>query len=244
MIANLALLPPVELVQLNAEAELLHRVDRKYLLSEAEVLHLLESLPANTRVLDIDGEREFAYRSTYFDTPDLASFLAAAHRRPRRGKVRQRTYESSGDSFLEVKVRRSSWTTKERIPWQPELNRRFVDDSLAHGGVQLIGELTPQLVVGYRRSTLLLPDASARITIDSQLQFDLADGSPHVQLQDTWIVETKTDQHPCVADKLLWQSGCRPVHVSKYATGLALLRPELPNNRWHRLISNIQTARN
>ena len=243
MITTLDDFPTIDLEQLNAEAELLRRVDRKYLIHEEDILRFLEALPEGTRALELDREREFSYLSTYFDTPGLDSYLATAHRRPRRGKVRMRTYESSGDSYLEVKVRSKPWTVKERIPWEDELDRDFVDDSLARGRVVLAGELQPQLTVGYRRSTLVLPDSSARVTIDSRLRFELADGSAGLELQDVWIVETKTSQHPSAADKLLWQIGCRPVSVSKYATGLALLRPELPSNRWHRLINKIQPTR-
>ena len=50
-----------------------------------------------------DGRRWFRYRSHYFDTPTLSSYLAAAHRRPRRHKVRSRSYLDSGQHFLEVK---------------------------------------------------------------------------------------------------------------------------------------------
>ena len=44
------------------------------------------------RVLDIDGRQSFAYESMYFDTPDLASYLGAAHGKRRRFKVRSRVY--------------------------------------------------------------------------------------------------------------------------------------------------------
>ena len=240
MITALNDFTPIDLEELNSEAELLHRVDRKYLIHEEDVRRFLSVLPEGTRVLELDQERECSYLSTYFDTPGLDSYLATAHRRPRRGKVRMRTYESSGDSFLEVKVRSKPWTTKERIPWEDELDRDFVDDSLAKGRILLDGELKPQLLVGYQRSTLLLPDSTTRVTIDSGLHFELMDGSSSLDLDDIWIVETKTLKQPSTADRLLWQLGCRPVSVSKYATGLALLRPELPNNRWHRLINDLQ----
>lgn len=68
-------LDTVDLEQLNAEAELQTRVDRKYMLPIAALPALLERLPDRVRVPDIDGNRASSYESVYFDTPELTSFL-------------------------------------------------------------------------------------------------------------------------------------------------------------------------
>lgn len=96
-------LDTVDLEQLNAEAELQTRVDRKYMLPIAALPALLERLPDRVRVPDIDGNRASSYESVYFDTPELTSFRLAAHaRRRRRFKIRTRSYVDSDASFLEV----------------------------------------------------------------------------------------------------------------------------------------------
>ena len=60
----------------------------------------------------------FAYESTYFDDASLSSYLAAAHGRPSRYKVRTRTYVDSGECMLEVKRRSGRGeTVKERVPY-------------------------------------------------------------------------------------------------------------------------------
>ena len=51
------------------------------------------------------------------------------------------------------------------------------------------------------------------------------------------VVETKTPAAPSAADRWLWAAGHRPAAVSKYATGMALLHPELPANKWHRVLT-------
>ena len=51
------------------------------------------------------------------------------------------------------------------------------------------------------------------------------------------IVETKTPAAPSAADRWLWAAGHRPAVISKYATGMALLHPELPANKWHRVLT-------
>ena len=52
----------------------------------------------------------------------------------------------------------------------------------------------------------------------------------------TVIVETKSGSAPSVADKYLWRAGIRPVKISKFATGMAALNPQLPANKWKRTI--------
>jgi len=74
---------PVTLDGLVAEASLLTRVDRKYVLPRAGLDAVIGALDPHTKVLEIDGARAFAYESVYFDTPDLLSFrMAAQQARP------------------------------------------------------------------------------------------------------------------------------------------------------------------
>ena len=82
-------LPPVSLADLNAEAELLTRVDRKYVVPAGDLDAFVTGVPG-LRVLTIDGRRSSHYESTYLDTVGLDSWTASAHRRRRRWKVRSR----------------------------------------------------------------------------------------------------------------------------------------------------------
>lgn len=59
---------------------------------------------------------------------------------------------------------------------------------------------------------------------------------PSLALPDLVIVETKAGARPSGVDRLLWRSGHRPVSISKYGTGLAALRDELPANKWARVL--------
>lgn len=239
-IAGLDERPGITLDELNAAAELLTRVDRKYVLA-ADVVHaFVAALPATARVLQIDGLRSFRYTSTYFDTDGFVSFLHTARRRPRRGKVRSRTYLDSRQTFLEVKARRHGHTVKNRIPWAPGPLDHHAEDFVAHAladnGVKLPGELNQVLHVDYSRSTILLSEAAARVTIDSELSYRLVGAARPWPVPGLMIVETKSGARPSPADRLLWRLGHRPCGISKYATGLAALRPDLPGNRWHRLL--------
>ena len=65
-------LPTVGLDELNAQAALLTRVDRKYVVPAADLDLLLTGIPG-LRVLEVGGKRESRYESTYLDTVALDS---------------------------------------------------------------------------------------------------------------------------------------------------------------------------
>jgi len=147
--------------------------------------------------------------------------------------VRRRTYLDSGDSFVEVKTRGVRGTTvKTRTP-DGDDSLAFIDGALLEAGIASVDvrDLRPVLHTAYRRSTLYLPATDGRVTIDTDLTWSLP-GQPDVALSGVAIVETKSGAGVSAADRLLWRHGHRPSRVSKYGTGLAALRRDLPSNRW------------
>ena len=268
------------LAELNSAAGLLTRVDRKYLVPLKSAQELVDGLAPDARVLAIDEQRRFSYASTYFDTPGLEAFMLAARKRRRRFKVRTRTYLDSGLCFLEVKTRGARGTTvKRRMGYHPDdasrltgSGRAFVAACLASAGVtgpaaarDVAAALRPVLATTYERTTLHLPEAEARATIDTALTWRrltpgvrtrtagvagtpqalrpahltaaIDDGEP-VAVAGLAVVETKNPATPSPADRALWDAGHRPARISKYATGMALLHPELPANRWYRTLTH------
>ncbi|NRQ50435.1 polyphosphate polymerase domain-containing protein [Aeromicrobium stalagmiti] len=242
MIGPLAGLEPISLDDLTARAELLTRIDRKYLVTRAIADRLVTELDDRAMVLEIDGAREFGYRSVYFDTPALSSYLGAAQGRRRRFKVRIRTYLDSGDRFVEVKTRgQRGSTVKERVPaWRDDRldpdDRAYVREALRAGGIEAdVRSLAPVLTTEYDRSTLYSPVSGGRTTIDTELHWQLPGGGGFTP-RDLAIVETKSTGSASEVDRLLWSMRQRPRSVSKYATGLAVMRPDLPSHRWHPVI--------
>ncbi|SLM93321.1 VTC domain-containing protein [Brachybacterium nesterenkovii] len=141
--------------------------------------------------------------------------------------------------------------------------RKFVDTAVADAGVPSPeAALLPQLRTEYDRTTLLVESEGARLTIDGALTWtDLLTGAeadaeesapvpPRAaapdagrhQLAGMVVVETKSGSRAGTADRLLWLAGHRPVRISKYATGLALLRGDLSANRWHRTLGTLRAA--
>lgn len=234
-------LDPIALDELDAVAALLTRRDRKYIVPIEIAAQAVERLGDASRVLDIDGRRRFHYESVYFDSPNGVSYLAAAHRRPRRFKVRTRSYLDTGRCLLEIKTRdRRGRTAKERQAYPIEgrdgldlAGRAFAARCQLIGGQSDV--LVPVLTSRFTRSTLLLHADGSRLTLDEDLEASMPDGRT-VSLPGMAIVETKTPGRPSEADRVLWSLGYRPARVSKYCTCLAALRPELPSNRWTRAL--------
>lgn len=241
--APLAVMDTIGLAELIERAALQTRVDRKYLVPLDRLPLLLDQLIPYARVLEIDGARSFRYESVYFDTDLLASYHCAAYRRRRRFKVRTRTYLDSAQCWLEVKTSGARDNiTKHRLPYDPRdrttvgPGQDFVEEALLREAIcpPAGSALDPVLVTTYRRATLLLPETASRVTIDTGLAWQAGDTSLH--LPDLAVVETKTSAAASPADRMLWQRGLRPARISKYATGLAALRPELPDSPWRRTL--------
>ena len=239
-------LPTIELDELIRVASLQTRIDRKYALAGADAGMALELVdPATTRVLQIDGVRNLGYTSTYLDTDGLDTFLLAARDRRRRFKVRTRTYESNGASYLEVKTSHRDQTVKHRLAGDHVRGGRladegatFVRETLGAAGVRgvRVETLSASLRADYRRVTLFHEPTAARVTIDSGLTWwDVRTGS-RLSRPELSIIETKSSGRACGMDRLLWSLGHRPDSVSKYATALAAMHPQLPSNKWRRVL--------
>jgi hypothetical protein len=216
---------PIGLEQLDAGAALRDRVDAKYVDPLAAFAALAERLTASHAALEIDGRRAFAYRSTYFDTPDLAAYRAHMQGRRRRYKCRSREYCDSGAFAFELKLKGlRGRTVKHRMPHDGhELSAAAIAFLRERLGREP-GPLAPALTVTYTRVTVAAP--GERVTCDFDLTFnDAARLDPGMA-----IVESKSARGDALADRALRELGHRPQPLcSKYCLGVALTRPVTAN---------------
>ncbi|WP_417234929.1 polyphosphate polymerase domain-containing protein [Arthrobacter sp.] len=233
---------PIGLDEVMQEAALQTRVDRKFLLTPGQFSALAEGLDERFRILEIDGLRTFRYESVYFDTPGYEQFRAHRQGRRRRYKVRSRTYADSGLSMFEIKTKgRRGSTVKHRLPQDlrdagtltPD-GRAFLEQVLSSEYGHEVPEMLPVLDSGYVRGTFVNPHDGERLTCDVDMVY--ANDRLTLQGPDLVVVETKTTDGRGVADRVLAAMGIRPVSMSKYCIGMSLLHPELPANRWSRLL--------
>lgn len=242
IIAALGGLDPISLEELNSQARLMTRVDRKYFVPRDLFIDLLGRTREDFRALEIDGRRHFHYRTVYFDTPEFAFFRQHVQGRRRRYKVRVRTYCQSGDRLVEVKSKGyRGQTVKDRIAHAGPatiLDQRARD--FVHGAVGADAyRLQPVLETVYDRITLVR--GQQRLTCDLDLHClagtDRHDGPSHV------LVETKSGGESGIWDDLLAAAGVREHRVSKYCVSASLLYPGLPSNPWHQTMRRYFGAR-
>ena len=227
---------PIGLEAVNHAARLQTRKDRKYVLAARQAAEILRGLSGDVSVLEIDDRRWFGYESIYFDTSRFDSYRLAATRRPSRFKVRTRRYLDSGLCVAEVKTKdRRGRTVKHRLALDSGSGPASDDvRGFAIGFAEVAPyarHLEPVLVSTYQRATIALPADHVRVTLDAGYRCVDADGRT-TGLETDLIIETKTAGRPSSVDRALWAAGHRPLKISKYATGLAAMHPELPANRW------------
>lgn len=222
------------------------RHDRTYLIALADLPRILGELPADTRALEVDGARQLPHSSTYLDTLSLDSFRSITDR---RFTIRVRR-DPDGTELLDVTSSSPSGPTiTERIPFDGDLplsseSRAFVANTLARAGIHGVtpgepGQLWPALRATYTRTTFLLPDGDAQLTLDTDVVFrplhidpSSSDGRAHSPNRETVelgaiAVLTASSPSPSAADESLRRAGYTPTAISKYVTGLILTNPGL-----------------
>lgn len=233
----------ISLSEVVENAALQTRVDKKFLLTPEQYTAFTNRLGAEFSVMEIAGLRAFQYRSTYFDTPNFEQYVAHRQGRRRRYKVRSRTYVESELCMFEIKTKGLRGATVKHRREQPLAdaekltpeNLAFAAQVLAEEYGQAVPELQPVLHNAYRRATLVNPVDGERVTCDVDLRY--ADAEDRVHGPDMVIVETKSATGRGVSDQALAELNIRPVSMSKYCLGVASLNPELPANKWSRLMT-------
>ena len=69
------------------------------------------------------------------------------------------------------------------------------------------------------------------------MESNYANDEKQIAGPDLIVVETKSADGRGVSDRALAELGIREVSMSKYCIGIALLHPQLPANRWSRLLA-------
>ncbi len=214
---------------LNEKAEMLARIDNKYILRASELEPALSSFAEIFDVLDIDGKRGFDYSTIYFDDEELRGYYDHHQRRRKRCKARIRSYVDAGLHFLEVKLNdRRSTTLKKRLRIaapSTELDStalNFIDSCYREVyGEPFRKELSGAIRITYRRYTLVAKNGGERMTLDTGMRFT-AGGATAAPPHDMFVIETKSARGNGIADKILRGLHVKPTkRVSKFCIGLA-----------------------
>ena len=178
------------------------------------------------------------------------TFLEVKTRGPRGATIKQR---------LDYRAADADRLTEEGIDFVVECLAPLTGS--AQEARRTAQSLRPVMATTYRRTTLHLPDDDARATIDTDLAWTALaprSGASSGSSSTTGagrtrptvvgrgasraagpfaVVETKNPARHSPPDRYLWAAGPRPSRISQYAPGMAALHPELPANKWHRLLT-------
>jgi hypothetical protein len=210
------------------------RIDTKYVFPVSKLPILLGNVKSFYHILEIDKQRDFTYRTVYFDTPELLFYKQHVTGKLNRNKVRVRTYEANSLTFLEVKHKSNKGvTSKTRMPKKdndPEYNEK--SHNFLRGLIETDTDtLKAMITTGSTRITLVNLSKAERITIDYNILWDNLRGE-RIEMPFLAIAEIKngksTSQSPFFQQ--LKKLGIRRTGFSKYAVGMSMLYPVQKRN--------------
>jgi hypothetical protein len=235
-------LRPIDLAEMDS-VSLMNRVDTKYAMRDALLAELLTSLADSYRVLEVVGVRKSPYSSLYFDTPTRACYYEHHNGHACRRKFRMRSYTASNLTFFEIKQRTNKGRTVKKRVMIPGITTLLAPEATAL--VEKVAgsavALSPQIYTEFSRITLVGVDFTERVTIDVDLDFHR--DQQHAALPGIAIVEVKQARasRNSVIRQRLRDLQVRPMRVSKYCVGSALLDPTLKRNRFKSKLMTLQS---
>ncbi len=236
------LFAPIQLEQMD-QVKLMNRIDQKFWFHEAYLQRILQSANHQYYILNIEGENEFPYTSTYYDTTENQMYTKHHNGNLNRYKIRRRSYLSSGISFLEIKFKTNKGrTSKKRIPTGfNELSfTKEESDFIEANTPYSCRDLTAMLINQFSRVTLVNRNFKERCTIDQSLQYT-KNGS-WIKLEKLAIIEIKTDGRQNVSPLALAlrEERIRASGFSKYCMGRVLTDQDLKRNAFKKKLRIVQ----
>jgi hypothetical protein len=202
---------------------LMNRVDKKYILSFQDLVQIIPLIQPDYKILTINEQKVFTYKTDYYDTPGLSMFTDHHNGKMNRFKIRHRKYIESNLEFLEIKFKNNKGKTlKKRIA-----SPHFHSEPAHH----LITELTPynpvaldrKITTFFNRFTLVDNRLTERVTIDFNILF--TEDNQDIRLDKLAIIEIKQEKQTAESSMyyLLKEKTIRPCSLSKYCIGLTLM---------------------
>lgn len=222
--------------------KLMDRTDTKFTFTENELEKVLLMVKDDYKVLEVEGKRQSAYKTLYYDTDNLKMYLNHHNGHLNRYKIRHRTYVDSDTGYLEVKFKNNKGRTiKERIKKKltPMNWEKDTGDFLLAKTPFSPEVLKPTLWVNYKRITLVSKNNTERVTIDVDLEF-INEGLTQ-NLNSLVIAEVKLDKKsPSVFLSKMKELHIREGSISKYCMGIALTKPYAKKNNFKEKLQSLK----
>ena len=217
------------------EVKLMNRIDTKYVIPVGMLPDLLQSISSQYMSLLIKSENLSRYRTLYFDSPDFRFYHDHHNGRRPRFKIRFREYTETGTVFFEVKQKNNkNRTIKKRIIAE-DIPQTLTEPYLSFMKKHIHdppGYLQPAVWSAFSRITLVNNNLRERVTIDTELNFlddHRSAGLPHVAVAE---IKRETGSGSSFISGQLSSRKIYPVNLSKYCTGITMLKDQIKYNRF------------
>jgi hypothetical protein len=223
------------------KVKLLNRVDSKFIFHVSELSSILNIIKSNYSLLEINELHSFNYETVYFDSPKFQLYHAHHNGKLNRFKIRRRHYLYNNQNFLEIKQKiKGNRTHKFRIEKSGEGNifSEIEQEILTLSGAPKI-ELEEKLKVYYTRLTFASKFENERITVDLGLTY--SNENVKKEFKELAILEVKQDSMNRNSGVLLClkTKKIRPLSISKYAIGIAMIESSVKKNAFKSKILQI-----
>lgn len=242
-------------------ANLMSRVDTKFILPISFLAELLQQVKEDYTVLDIDQKRIFSYHNQYLDSDDMRFYQDHHNGKLNRFKIRRRNYLDTNTEYLEVKFKNNKKRTiKTRIKLSEPVPNKMSKQAIAQTTTNdtcsqfisheisnkfddaFISQLSVKQQGGYRRIALANEQKAERLTLDFDLWYKKDEFNKAVQLPGFFIAELKQNKKSKRSPfyQLMTANNIAPVSFSKYCIGCSLLYgKQLKSNKFKSLLSRI-----
>jgi len=233
---------PIQLEQMN-QVKLMNRTDQKFWFHVDDLQDLLQVVSDDYYMLNVNGEYEIPYSTTYYDTGNNAMYISHHNGKLNRYKIRRRSYLSSGLTFLEIKKKNNKGRTiKERIKStysQPSFTAQE-NEFISFHTPFCIEDLRPSLTNGFSRMTLVNKNFKERCTIDLDLNY-VVNGDAIV-LDKLVIIEIKREGSKLYSplETALKAERIKRAGFSKYCMGRSITDPGLKQNAFKKKIRRVE----
>ena len=215
--------------------KLMDRMDVKYLIPLNLLPLVLHEAREFYKLLEINNERLCSYETLYYDTEDYKLYHSHQSGRLNRYKVRFRNYVGSNLSFFEIKHKNNKGRTLKTRIKQPNnfeeiLNNEkaeFLEKTTPLSAVELKGNL----MVNYKRMTLVNKTSKERLTFDLDLTF-IKDQNEVIynQLVVAEVKQEKLGASPII--DIFKKYNLRAGSISKYCLGVMSTDRDVKHNRF------------
>jgi len=215
--------------------KLMDRMDVKYLIP----LHLLPNVLNEARefykLLEINNEHLCTYETLYYDTEDYQLYHSHQSGRLNRYKVRFRNYVGSNLSFFEIKHKNNKGRTLKTRIKQPNNFEEILNTEKAEFLEKTTplsaAELKGNLMVNYKRMTLVNKTSKERLTFDLDLTF-IKDKNEVIynQLVVAEVKQEKLGASPII--DIFKKYNLKAGSISKYCLGVMSTDRDVKHNRF------------